>query len=119
MDNVVQYQLWRAATAGSSPGMSLIQLAPMVDRIVRTVASAYRAKQPAVAIVVGRNLYLRIDEGDLMELLGNLIDNAFKWCCHHIQIAASYQGDQVLIKIEDDGPGIPPHEIAHILERGA
>lgn len=119
MDNVVQYQLRRAATAGSSPGMSLIQLAPMVDRIVRTVASAYRVKQPEVTVAVERKLYLRIDEGDLMELLGNLIDNAFKWCRHRIQIAASYQGDQVLIKVEDDGPGIPSHEIARILERGA
>ena len=53
-----------------------------------------------------------------MELLGNLIDNAFKWCRHSIHISASYQENWITIQVQDDGPGIPSHEITRILERG-
>lgn len=118
IDNIIQYQLRRAATAGSSPGMGLIGLRPIVDKIVTTVSKAYRSKQPGITITGDDNINLRIDEGDLMELLGNLIDNAFKWCRNSIQIHAFYQDQWTVIQVRDDGPGIPPHEIARILERG-
>lgn len=118
MDNTIQYQLRRAATAGSSPGMGLILLRPMADRIVNTVTKAYRDKHPHIAVVIDDTISLRIDEGDLMELLGNLIDNAFKWCRHSIHLSADYQDNQVVIQVKDDGPGIQLHEIARILERG-
>ncbi len=118
MDNTIQYQLRRAATAGSSPGMGLILLRPMADRIVNTVTKAYRNKNPNIAVAIDDTIGLRIDEGDLMELLGNLVDNAFKWCRHNVHLSAECQGNQVVIQVKDDGPGIPPHEIARILERG-
>ena len=118
IDNIIQYQLRRAATAGSSPGMVMIALRPLADRIVTTVAKAYRDKQPEIAVQIDDSIGLRIDEGDLMELLGNLVDNAFKWCRQRIQLSADYQDSQVVIQITDDGPGIQPDQIARILERG-
>lgn len=118
IDNIIQYQLRRAATAGSSPGMGMIALRPLADRIVTTVAKAYRNKQPEIAIQIDDSIGLRIDEGDLMELLGNLVDNAFKWCRQRIQLSAHYQDSQVVIQVTDDGPGIQPDQIARILERG-
>ena len=101
MDNIIQYQLRRAATAGSSPGMGLITLRPMVDRIVTTVAKAYRNKHPEITIEIDDSISLRIDEGDLMELLGNLVDNAFKWCRHIIHLSAEYLENQVVIQVKD------------------
>lgn len=118
IDNIVQYQLRRAATAGSSPGMGLLTLLPMVDRIIMTVKMAYRNKHPDIDVDIADTVGLRIDEGDLMELLGNLIDNAYKWCRTSIRISAICQGNWVEIQVKDDGPGIQSHEIARILERG-
>lgn len=118
IDNIIQYQLRRAATAGSSPGMGLVALRPLADRIVNSVAKAYRSKQPHATIRMDEGITLRIDEGDLMELLGNLVDNAFKWCRQHVELSADYRDDQVVIQITDDGPGIQPDQIARILERG-
>lgn len=117
MDNIIQYQLRRAVTAGSSTGMALVLLKPMADRIVNTVQKAYRTKQPKIAIQIDDVVGVRIDEGDLMELLGNLIDNAFKWCRNSIQICAEYRGNQLAIQVKDDGPGIPSQEADRILER--
>lgn len=118
MDNIVQYQLRRAATAGSSPGMRMVSLRPIVEKIVNTVKKAHRGKQVAVAVEIDPAISLRIDEGDLMELLGNLVDNAFKWCHHTICLSANQEQDSVILQIEDDGSGIKHHEIAEILERG-
>ncbi len=118
MDNIVQYQLRRAATAGSSPGMRLISLRPVVDRIVATVEKAHHDKHPIITIQIDEGIRLRIDEGDLMELLGNLVDNAFKWCRENIHISAEVEDNRVMIQIKDDGPGIPHNKIARILERG-
>lgn len=118
MDNIIQYQLRRAATAGSSPGMRLIMLEPVVDRIVNTVQKAYHDKNPEITKEIGKSISLRIDEGDLMELLGNLIDNAFKWCDQAIHLSAKQNHDHVVIQVKDDGSGIQQQEIDRILERG-
>lgn len=118
MDNIVQYQLRRAATAGSSPGMRLVALRPIAEKILNTITKAYRSKSITVKVNIDDEIKLRIDEGDLMELLGNLIDNAFKWCHHLVILSAKRAKTNVIICIEDDGPGIKQNEVAKILERG-
>lgn len=118
MDNIVQYQLRRVAAAGSSPGMRLLALRPVAEKIINTVAKVYRSKRINVIIDIEDKIYLRIDEGDLMELLGNLIDNAFKWCENAVTLSAKTESNKVMISVEDDGPGIKYHEVARILERG-
>ena len=59
------------------------------------------------------------DEGDLMEILGNLLDNAFKWCKQRIEVSARQQGKRLNIRIEDDGPGMKPEQVEQLLQRGA
>ena len=52
-------------------------------------------------------------------LLGNLLENAYKHCLSRIQVRASQQPNRrVLLRIEDDGPGIPAHERERLLRRG-
>lgn len=118
MDNIIQYQLRRAATAGSSPGMRLVGLYTVADRIVKTVRKAYHDKVLEVFMDIDQTISLRIDESDLMELLGNLVDNAFKWGDRLIVISGRQHQDHVLIQVKDDGPGIRENEITRILERG-
>lgn len=66
--------------------------------------------------------WFRGDEGDLEEMAGNLLDNACKWS--HGKIGVSMvaergsQGSMLLIKIEDDGPGLTEDEAAKVLRRG-
>jgi two-component system sensor histidine kinase PhoQ len=64
------------------------------------------------------------EEGDLYEIVGNLMDNACKWCRHAVRISVSLNERKgrrsfaVLLQIEDDGPGIPDGKLAEILKRG-
>jgi two-component system sensor histidine kinase PhoQ len=64
------------------------------------------------------------DEGDLMELLGNLLDNAHKWCRREVRIGAralttaDTASARLSIRVEDDGPGFPAAEGDRLFERG-
>jgi len=66
-------------------------------------------------------------EGDLLEILGNLLDNAYKWCRKQVRVGAAPLGSPaggrqhagVSIWVEDDGPGIPSSDIQDLLARRA
>jgi signal transduction histidine kinase len=55
---------------------------------------------------------------DLLELLGNLLENAAKWARRCVAISVQDGGDQVLIRIVDDGPGVPADQLSRLGERG-
>ena len=61
-------------------------------------------------------MVFRGDETDLMEILGNLLDNACKACNHRVKISAF--GKPLQLDIEDDGPGIPHDKREELFQRG-
>ena len=63
------------------------------------------------------------DSGDILELLGNVIDNACKWCRSRVLVSARLEPDRALprrlaVVVEDDGPGIPQELRTRVIERG-
>jgi signal transduction histidine kinase len=54
----------------------------------------------------------------MLELLGNLLDNAFRHARSQLRLTASRSGDRVMLVVEDDGPGIDPAARAQALQRG-
>lgn len=118
MDHIVAHQLQRAATAGKASVRQSLDLAPLVQQIIAALTKVYRDKGIQYANQLPSPCPLRIDAGDAMEVLGNLLDNASKWCRHKVTIAAQLQQQQLVICIEDDGPGIPDEKVTHILTRG-
>ena len=64
-----------------------------------------------------------MEQGDLMEILGNVLDNAFKWAATRISLSACKvkdgpQGSRLVLQVEDDGPGIPDDDTRDVLQRG-
>jgi two-component system sensor histidine kinase PhoQ len=118
MDLIVQYQLQRAATAGRSALASPISLQDSLDRLLRSLHKVYAERGIQVEQDVEPRCRFRGDEGDLLELLGNLLDNAFKWSRQRVRIQTTQQHGQLRICIEDDGPGISPGQIEQVLQRG-
>ena len=119
MDRIVEYQLQRAATAGRSAGLAAhTPVEAVVAKIVASLDKVYRGKQVATVVEVDSNTDFRGDEGDLTELLGNLTDNAYKWCAKAVRIGAQVHDGRLTIRVEDDGPGIDTAEARLILERG-
>jgi signal transduction histidine kinase len=56
---------------------------------------------------------------DVMELLGNLLENAAKWAAKRVEIGIeASNGDPIRLQIADDGPGVPDAELPRLGERG-
>ncbi|MBX9992497.1 sensor histidine kinase [Phreatobacter oligotrophus] len=58
------------------------------------------------------------DREDLEEVLGALVDNAFRWAGKRVELAAAVVDGHCVITIDDDGPGIPPDHRDEVLARG-
>lgn len=119
MDGIVAYQLQRAATAGATKLMSApIPILPVVEKIIAALHKVHHEKNVSTKIFIHSEVTFPGDEGDLMELLGNLLDNAFKWCSKNVQISAAIKPGHLILSVEDDGPGIAPAQAKNILQRG-
>ncbi|MBY0578289.1 MAG: GHKL domain-containing protein [Burkholderiales bacterium] len=116
MDRIVGYQLQRAATAAPSSLAVPCRIRPLVEKIANSLSKVYFDKGVMVSISVDAGISFRADEGDMMEMLGNLIDNAFKWCGKEVRISANLEKGGLRLEVEDDGPGIARD--AKIMERG-
>ena len=119
--DIVEYQLQRARAGAAGSG----QLAPSVlvrrtaERIIASLDKVYRNKRVETEVDIEPTVVFRGAEADLMELLGSLLDNAFKWCRAQVRIKASSGSDGLCIQVEDDGPGIDAGAAERLLERGA
>jgi len=118
MNAIVEYQLQRAATAGSSNLGKSVNISGIVNRMLESLQKVYRDKPILLNMNIDETLLFKGDEGDLMELLGNLLDNAFKWTSKCIDIDVQKQDNKLLISISDDGPGIVPEQVNELLKRG-
>lgn len=122
MAQIVDYQLQRAATSGRTTLMTPVALAPLVQRILDSLAKVYADRALKLSLEADPVLQFRADASDLMELCGNLLDNACKWA--RTQVTASARlidtdnGQTLELCIEDDGPGIAPDQRAAVLGRG-
>lgn len=94
-------------------------LRPVLDRLIRTMRRLPRGDEIEWRIAeVQPALVLAIDEADLTELLGNLLDNARKWTRTEVVLAALAHEQAVTITVEDDGPGIDHDDLPIALRRG-
>jgi len=118
MDDIVQYQLQWAITSADSNLTTSVNFLNTVNRLLNSLQKVYADKAINVDIDVHKSLLFKGDEGDLMEVLGNLLDNAFKWANQHIIIKAEQRGQQLVIQIDDDGIGISPDKVDALLQRG-
>ncbi|HCD05992.1 MAG TPA: histidine kinase, partial [Methylophaga sp.] len=50
--------------------------------------------------------------------LGNLLENAFKYCNQQVNIVLRQQNRRIIVRIEDDGPGVPANASEDIIKRG-
>ena len=126
MDQIVAYQLTRAATSGHAKFALPIPVAGHAESVVQSLEKVYAAKKVLCEFDVDDKARFYGEEGDLLELLGNLLENAFKWARRRVLFGARVlppPGPRVWrpgleITVEDDGPGIPPEQADRFLQRG-
>jgi two-component system sensor histidine kinase PhoQ len=117
MQSTVTHQLSRAAVSGPVVVGRSEQLGPAVQRLIRALQTAYRDRAIEVVVAVPAGVRVRIDERDLLEILGNVLDNAFKYTRSAIRVHAARDG-RLTLTVDDDGPGLAPALRAEVLRRG-
>ncbi len=120
MDEIIHHQLQRAAVSGRSTLARPVAVGKVLERLLRTLDKVYQEKQVAVDLDLDPEATFTGDEADLTEILGNLLENAYKYCASAVRIGvrtAQHAGG-VEISIEDDGPGIAADQVDMLLQRG-
>ena len=120
MNNIVTHQLNRAsANVTKASFQALTPLAPLIQRISSALGKVYQEKGIQCISRVDDTAAYPAPADDLMELLGNLLENAFKYGNSQVLINASRDNTHLHLVIEDDGNGIPESVRSDILQRGA
>ncbi|MEO8444984.1 MAG: ATP-binding protein [Gammaproteobacteria bacterium] len=118
MQSVIDYQLKRAAAMGPrSVAARPVALLPVLTELAASLRKIHRDKTVECALKVGDDAVYPAEQGDLYEILGNLLDNAWKWCKSRIVVTVE-AGDGVSVTVADDGPGIPEDQTEAVLDRG-
>lgn len=122
MNSIIEYQLQRAATASPSSHIQYLKLYPIAHSLIKTMKKIYQDKQITFKLDIDSEIQFKIDQGDFMEVVGNVLDNACKWCQNQVNISIIRTEnkliEQLIIVVTDNGRGIAPDMMSHISERG-
>lgn len=118
IDTTVRYHLARAGRSHERLGQRT-PVRPVAERLLRALPGQ-RTPMPTMELDCPQDLAFPGPEDELMELLGNLLDNAVRHCHERVRLAAAdtEDGAGLEIVIDDDGPGIPERERERVMRRG-
>ncbi len=107
-----------AATAGT--GATASPVWPAVRSLVQVMGRVHAERAIAFDLPADPpELVATADPQDLHEMLGNLLDNACQWTRTTVAVRTQADEATVTVRIEDDGPGLPPPLRTAMLTRGA
>lgn len=119
MSGIVNHQLNRAAAKSKAAFQSSLSFHLVFKRIGSALEKVYRDKSIHYNNLLDPRLEYPAEEGDLMEVFGNILENAFKYGHQQVRVCGEMKQHFICIKVEDDGPGIPQHLHQQILQRGS
>ena len=113
----IEHELARARTAGRAPGGKWANVYRDLCDITRLIELAH--PKISVHLAMDDTLEIAADREDMLEIFGNLLDNAAKWARTMVRCSMRRNGSLLLIEVEDDGPGMTEDMAARVLQRGA
>lgn len=121
MRRLIDFQL---VTGQSSPGTltrnrQSASAGDIARKVIIALSTLYKDRNLDFSLDGGDTLKLDMDERDLEEIMGNLVDNACKWARHAIAVSIEAgPAGQCDIRVEDDGPGLPPDRMEAVFQPG-
>jgi signal transduction histidine kinase len=121
MRQQVDHHLRRARAAARTQGQGeRTSIAEVLDELARTLERIFQDKGVQIDWDADDELYFLGERQDLLEIAGNAMENACKWCRLHVRVRAAPDGDERLrLTVEDDGAGLPEQDREAVLRRGA
>ncbi|MGX9463166.1 ATP-binding protein [Shewanella sp. A14] len=119
MDHLVQYQLKRAMLGQQGIRRQQTTVAPIAQQLAQMLDKIYHDKHIIFTLNVPPALLLPLSKGDIMELLGNLMENAFRLCTNKVLVSAhELNTNTIRLSVEDDGLGVDEAVKQKIIQRG-
>jgi two-component system, OmpR family, sensor histidine kinase PhoQ len=124
IDQIIGYQLQRALIQGHTTLQEQLQIKPVLEQVVHALSKVYYDKQISFVVECPSHAVFYGNEGDLMECLGNLLDNAAKFCVDQVKITIfdELMEEKLIrsltIRVEDNGLGINKSKVNSLLKRG-
>lgn len=119
MTSNVNSYLKRAQAAAQAEVLGVrTEVKEPVEGIARMLERLHRDKGVAIDVDVDPKAVFRGERGDFDELVGNLLENAAKWCKSQVNVTVTRSDDGMEVIVDDDGPGLPAEHRAKALERG-
>ena len=121
MRTQVDHHLRRARTAARAQGSrDRTSVAPTLEELARTLERIFEDKRVMIDWIAEDDLGFQGERQDLLEIAGNVMENACKWCRRQVWASAEPISDERWrLVVEDDGPGLPPDRRGEVLKRGA
>lgn len=121
MREQIDHHLRRARAAARSQSLGERTLVePALDELARMLERVHLEKGVTIDWGAPSDLAFRGERQDLLEVIGNLLENACKWCKRRVDVSAEPEAGGLLrLVVEDDGPGLPQERRAEVLKRGA
>ena len=117
MQRMMDRVLKRARLSGSGSAMLKFDIEEEMLSLIHALKSMYRHKNLNIHFVAPAACTLLIDREDMLELTGNLLDNACKWAKSTVML--SIEIDQLIrLRVEDDGLGVSEKALASLVQRG-
>ena len=113
----IEHELVRARLAGSGSAGQRFNPAEELPALIKVLERIYRDKRIEFDCHAPQQNLSNVDRHDLLELLGNLLDNAAKWAKAYVRCSIE-KTDVIRIVVEDDGAGVTEEELAELTKRG-
>ena len=126
MRDSVSHYLDRARMAASAGGLGRVTpVEPVVEPLVRALERIHRDKGVTISMTVAPGAKFQGEKQDLEEMLGNVLDNACKWCSKRVFLTVNLETPdakskvkRLAVTVDDDGPGLTAEQRAKIGKRG-
>jgi signal transduction histidine kinase len=118
MRRQVDYHLARArAASGATPG-ARCSVAVSAEGLVRTLLKLHAGRALDIRLNVPSEISVRAQREDVDEMLGNILDNSCKWAKARVSVEAAAMSANIVINVDDDGPGLAGPLRMLVLQRG-
>jgi two-component system sensor histidine kinase PhoQ len=116
----IGYYLHRASMRSGSALISreVHPVGPLLDNLASALNKVYQRKGVSISLDISPEIVFIGEQNDFMEIMGNLLDNACKYCLEFVEVSARQQEETLHLIVEDDGPGIPETLRGRVFDRG-
>ncbi|MGV3346553.1 two-component system sensor histidine kinase PhoQ [Enterobacteriaceae bacterium LUAb1] len=90
----------------------------LLDSLCSALNKVYQRKGVSLSLDISPEVMFVGDQNDFMEVMGNVLDNACKYCLEFVEVSILQSNDHLTLMVDDDGPGIPESKRELIFQRG-